>query len=157
MKPRQYRVYRYSVQPKTIVGRKQCCGNCGVGHYFNFFILRHLLMNIFQLQLSTSQLLGEFCYNIRNGANVFPLSCPLHYANTIFASIIAQLMGEAPRIKKKSANFICFRIAAYSPHFTYKRKVQCRANNITKNFILRQSCRHNIACGASHIATEIIY
>ncbi len=34
--------------------------DCGAGHYFDFLIRRHLVLNLFPFPLSTEKLLGEF-------------------------------------------------------------------------------------------------
>ncbi len=83
------------------MGRKPCCGDCGAGHYFVLLILRHLLLDIFLFLLSIAQLLGELCYNIRNSANVFPLSCALLYITQILLSLQLLLSLWAKRSGRK--------------------------------------------------------
>jgi hypothetical protein len=73
--------------------------DCGAGHYFEFLIRRHLVLNIFLFLVSTAKLLGDFC---NNGEALRIANCALPIlsfffccANTIGASIRIPPIGEA--------------------------------------------------------------
>jgi hypothetical protein len=46
--------------------------DCGAGHYFQFLIRLHLVLNFFPFPVGTAKLKGEFYNNRRSAANIYP-------------------------------------------------------------------------------------
>ncbi len=96
--------------------------DCGTGHYFDFLICRHLVLNLFLLRLSTEKLSASSIIIVKAEwihiwASPF-LSRPLYCAYNIGAVIFTPLMDEVQQRKKILRNI--FIGAAGLTCFAYK-------------------------------------